>query len=113
MLMAKFNPPKDPSYEVEKITRIRLLRALFGDTTADRETDGPCGEFTLTWSGLTIAEANRMDNFFEAHGGYESFDYALPREPKARKFICREWTRQPMRPGYERVCTKFEEVFDE
>jgi phage-related protein len=113
--MATFSPPKAPSYDATKTTRTRILRAQFGDGYSQRAGDGLHGvpvEFSLTWPGLTTAEADTVETFFEARGGYESFDYTLPRESSARKFICREWTRSAVAPGHDAIRTKFEEVFD-
>ena len=110
-----FSPPKPPTYEADKITRIRLLRALHGDARSKHtgnEATGTSGEFTLTWTGLTTVEANSMFRFFDAHDGYKAFEYTLPLEPNARFFICREWTRRETRPRYEIIHATFEEVID-
>lgn len=113
--MATFSPPKPPDYEADKTALADILRAQLRDGNSRRDGDGRNGppvEFTLNWPGLTTTEADTVESFFEARGGYESFDYTLPREASARKFICREWTRRTVAPGHDVIRTKFEEVFD-
>ena len=88
-----FNPPKPPNFEAEQITRIRLLRALYHDNPekqARTQAGKASGEFMLSWPVLTVAEANAINKFFEAHDGFEVFEYTLPLEPRARRFICRD-----------------------
>ena len=113
--MERLCPPKPPTFEADRITRIRLLRALHG-TEPSAGTGGTArqtsGEFSLNWSRLPDADADRLEDFFEAHDGYKAFEYALPLEPKARVFLCREWTRRRTKPGYALIRATFEEVID-
>lgn len=61
-----------------------------------------------------IAAANNIENFFEAHGGVDWFWWTPPRQTVARKFICKEWTREPVNNSrtHDRMTAVFQEVAD-
>ena len=113
--MPTFTEPKEPTYSMSKTTGTRVIEAEFGDGYSQRAGDGLNAVFVkaeLEWAGLTTAEADTVETFFQDRGGYEAFDYTLPRESTARKFICRDWRRQAVGPGHDTITTNFEEVFD-
>lgn len=62
----------------------------------------------------SIQQANNIENFFDAHGGVDWFWWTPPRQTLPRRFVCKEWTREPVNGSrtHDRMTAVFEEVAD-
>lgn len=115
MALTTFTPPKAPDYSTGKDVSARIIQAQFGDGYSQRAADGlnpVMDKPRLTWSGLTTADADTIEAFFEARGGHEAFLYTLPREVTAKLWICKTWTRNYPEPNFDTINASFEQVFD-
>ncbi len=113
--MPTFTEPRAPTYAASKNTMTRILEAQFVDGYSQRAGDGLNAiavKADLEWTGLTLSQADTVETFFNDRGGYEAFDYTLPREGSTRKFICREWNRKALGPSHDAITATFEVVFD-
>jgi phage-related protein len=58
--------------------------------------------------------AETIEQFLAAHNGVDWFWWTPPRQTQPRKFICRRWTREPVRGSrtHDRLTLTLEEVAD-
>ena len=92
----------------------KVLKAEFGDGYSQRVAEGinPIKmEVNLTWSFLTLANVGTLKTFFRANVGI-NFDYQLPQEAAARKWICETWEESTVAAGVYTLTARFVEVFD-
>lgn len=84
--------------------QVRMKRGLNADA---RTWDVPI-------NAVSIAGANNIENFLAAHGGVDWFWWIAPRETIPRKFICTNWTREPVNGSrtHDKMQLTFQEVFD-
>jgi phage-related protein len=93
MALQTFNPPVPPSPGTDIKPEMKINRAEFGDGYTQEQ---PAGlnhlrrVVTLQWDVLTIEQAAAIEAFFEAHGGYQPFHYALSDDVQ-RKWTCDTW----------------------
>jgi phage-related protein len=98
MTTPTFTPPVGPGISSAKTITPRVLRAQFGDGYSQRTQDGlnyNGRSFVLDWPALSSTDANTIEAFFNARGGYEAFLYTLPLE--ATQY---EWTSGPVKRIY-------------
>lgn len=92
-----FDPPVQPSFGgLAKRARPRVTRIPMGDGYTQRIADGTnhmIYEVQATWDTLTTAQADNIEAFFEARGGYEAFDYTIPGAADPIRWSCQEWER--------------------
>jgi phage-related protein len=115
MSLQTFNPAVNPSYNYRKATETRILRTEFGDGYTQRAADGLNSikkVVDLAFQNVTKTNADAIETFFTARGGWEAFNYTLPDESSARKFIAEKWERQATGPNLFTVHVTLEEVFD-
>jgi len=89
-------PDIKTSYQVNKNTRTRVLKAEFGDGYSQRAVDGintTKDTWDLSWIGLSTSDADTLISFLEARGGVESFDWTPNGEAVSKKWLCSEWSK--------------------
>lgn len=95
--MTTFSPSQVPDASGSSGShQYRILKANFGDGYEQRAGDGintKQSEYTLSWSRLTQAEAEAIEQFFDGQSGFLSFDYTLPGESSAKKFVCEKFSK--------------------
>lgn len=103
MTLATFSPPIQPSTGVTNKPQIKILEAQFGDGYTQATGDGLNhirAEFSLMWEVLTPAQADAIESFFEAHGGYAPFLWTAPGKSTPQKWTCKQWERTFNRAGF-------------
>lgn len=111
--MATF-PDIKPLYQTPQRTEFRVLRNEFGDGYSQRSADGLNTQVTSYTYNVIVSsdDADTIVAFLDDRGGYDDFDYTLPRESTAKKWTCSEYTRTPMGPNTDRVMATFKQEFD-
>lgn len=114
--MTVFDPSPCPDFNRVKRVTMRSIDVQFGDGYSQRAADGLNGvarTFQLTWSKLTAAQAQTIEDFFLAAEGYIAFDWAGSRDAVTRKYIVRNYQRNELAvPGFDTMTATLEQVFD-
>jgi phage-related protein len=96
MPLETLTPPYPPSPSTTTKPPLSLREADFGDGYSQVT---PAGlnhirrTVTLVWEALSADQAASLEAFFEAHGGYQPFLYALSGDT-ARQWRCKDWNRK-------------------
>ena len=110
-----FNPPVAPSYPLSKQTDARVLTASYGDGYTQRVADGinfVAERVTLQWDNISPTNADTIESFLRPLLKLNYFNYTLPGEGSAKKFICSELTRTKNSFGTDSLNITLEQVFD-
>lgn len=90
-------PDIDTTHQISKQTNARILETPFGDGYRQRAGDGInsiTDEWSLSWI-VNSTDTDTLTDFFEARGGYESFDWTPSGESVSKKWTCKTWTKTP------------------
>lgn len=112
--MATF-PDIEASYGASKKAQPNVRVAEFGSGYSQRSTFGINQDkkvWTLTWRNRSAADANTIEDFLEARGGHEAFDWSPPDETDTYKWICKSWTKTMPYSNLFDINATFEEVFE-
>jgi phage-related protein len=111
--MATF-PDIKPLYQLPVSKTFRILRNDFGDGYSQRAADGLNYELNDFIYDVIVnqTDATTIIDFLDARGGYEAFDYTLPRETTAKKFSCKQYTRTPIGPSTDQIQATFTQEYD-
>jgi len=75
-----FSPPKAPSFPAKKSPSYRLKQVDFGDGHVQVAKDGVnhiTHSYDLTWASISNADADNIETFLNARGGFEAFYYTV------------------------------------
>ena len=107
MALNTFTPPRAPSPGTSTKTKIKLLKADFGDGYTQTAADGTNSikeSVTLTWEYCTPTEANAIIAFVRAQGGYTPFYFTVSDDPAgALRWTCEEWSQDRGDGGLQKV----------
>lgn len=99
MTLPTFAPPVSPSVNSQKSVQPRVLKAAFGDGYAQRAADGlnsrPAA-WDLRWDALCTADADTIEAFLVARGGFEAFWWTPLDTTSPLTFVAESWTRAPV-----------------
>jgi phage-related protein len=112
MAFLTFAPTVAPSSGGSIKPQIKLLKAEFGDGYSQAVPDGINyirKMVELKWDGLTLAQKDYIEGFFETHGGYKTFLYQPFGISSLKKWTCSEWSVSPGVPWS--MAAKLEESF--
>lgn len=115
MTIQTFSPPRPPSLGSKKNIVYAIKEANFGEGHVQRAADGINNKrvsWELTWNGLTVAEADTIEAFFDARGGYQAFYYTVAGDIQ-RKYRCKNPMRLQAEGQADRITVTFEQVFDQ
>jgi phage-related protein len=79
---SKSSPGQEVTFDV--------LSAMFGDGYEQRAAAGTNGQrstWTLTWENVVNDDADTIENFLDATGGYQPFWWTAPRDTEVRLWI--------------------------
>lgn len=111
-----FSPPIQPSQNgTGKKIKPRVLMAEFGDGYEQRIGDGLNTirrEVALQFEALTTDQKNTIETNLIDWAGQESFYYTLPDESVQGRYVCSEWSVDPVGPGFWAMTLTLREVFD-
>ncbi len=68
--------------------------------------------YNLQWKKITTAEHTTLADFLEARNASESFDYTVPGDGAAKKFICKTWRWTYVDDTHVDFSASFEQVFE-
>jgi phage-related protein len=112
--MATF-PSIDPTYGIAKKSAPNVRVARFGSGYEQRTTFGinqNPKEWSMEWVNLIEADADTIENFLNARGGVESFDWTPPDEILSYKWVCQDWTKTITNCNICTIQATFRQVFE-
>ena len=112
--MATF-PDIPADFGASKRAEPSVRTAQFGSGYSQRSTFGINQDkkvWQLTWRLRTVADSNTIEDFLEARGGVEAFDWSPPDETDTYKWICKAWTKTMPYCNLFDITATFEEVFE-
>lgn len=105
--------PVDPGGS--RARKPKVLMAEFGDGFSQRSRQGPNHNpvsRTLTFSNISKADKEFLDNFLLARGGEESFYFQERDEASPNVYICQEWEVIDVAYDIYTVRAVFQQVYD-
>jgi len=115
MPLNTFSPAEAPDVGLSGNNKFRTLKANFGDGYKQRAGDGintKTKKYNLSWSNLDTDEINAIISFLDGQAGYIAFEYTLPGDSSAQKFICEDYSETWEQGNLKGVSAVFELVFD-
>jgi phage-related protein len=85
----------------------------FGDGYEARHTHGINPDlkvWNLTFRNRDVSEIDEIEEFLDARGAVESFDWIPPRAEDAIRVVCRQWERTIDKAATDSLTARFEEV---
>ena len=111
--MATF-PSIAPTYGAQKTSQPAVRKVQFGDGYSQRLTFGlnqNPKSWSLTWE-VSEANADTIEDFLDARGGAESFDWTPPDTATSYKWICEQWTKTIPYLNRATISATFTQVFE-
>ena len=111
--MASF-PAITPTYGTQKTSAPNVRIAQFGSGYSQRTTFGINQNpktYDLTFE-VSEADADTIEDFLDARGGAEHFDFTQPGESTSTKYICRNWSKSIPYLNRATIQATFEQVFE-
>ena len=111
--MATF-PSIAPTYGAQKTSQPRVAKVQFGDGYEMRAVFGlnqNPKSWSLTWE-VSEANADTIEDFLDARGGAESFDWTPPDGATAYKWVCEKWNKTMTSYNRNTVTATFRQVYE-
>ena len=111
--MASF-PSITPTYGIQKKSQPNVRIAQFGSGYSQRTTFGLNQNpkiYDLTFE-VSETDADTIEDFLDARGGTENFDFTPPGESSSTKYICRNWSKSIPYLNRATIQATFEQVFE-
>ena len=111
--MASF-PSITPTYGIQKKSQPNVRIAQFGSGYSQRTTFGINQNpkiYDLTFE-VSETDADTIEDFLDARGGTENFDFTPPGESSSTKYICRNWSKSIPYLNRATIQATFEQVFE-
>lgn len=111
--MATF-PSIAPTYGAQKSSQPAVRKVQFGDGYSQRLTFGlnqNPKSWSLTWE-VSETNADTIEDFLDARGGTESFDWTPPDTATSYKWICEQWTKTIPYLNRATISATFMQVFE-
>ena len=111
--MATF-PDITPTYGLQKNSAPNVRIAQFGSGYSQRSTFGINQNpkvYNFTFQ-VSETDADTIEDFLDARGGTESFDFSPPKETGTQKYICRNWSKSIPYKNRATIEATFEQVFE-
>ena len=111
--MASF-PSITPTYGIQKKSQPNVRIAQFGSGYSQRTTFGINQNpkiYDLTFE-VSETDADTIEDFLDARGGVENFDFTPPGESSSTKYICRNWSKSIPYLNRATIQATFEQVFE-
>ena len=109
--MATF-PSITPTYGIQKTSAPNVRISQFGSGYSQRTTFGlnqNLKVYNLTFE-VSETDADTIEDFLDARGGAENFDFTPPGESSSSKFICRNWSKSIPYLNRATIQVTFEQV---
>lgn len=111
--MATF-PSITPTYGALKRSQPSVRTAQFGSGYSQRTTFGLNQNpkvWSLSWE-VSETEADTIEDFLDARGGVENFEWSPLDEAATYKWVCREWEKSIPYLNRATITATFEQVFE-
>ena len=108
-------PSIDADYGASKKAQPNVRVAQFGSGYSQRSTFGINQDpkvWDLSWENRTATDANSIEDFLEARGGAEAFNWSPPDETASYVWVCRSWTKTMPYSNLFNIQATFEQVFE-
>ena len=66
----------------------------------------------MQWSNFTSTNADTIEDFLEARGGVEAFDWSPPDDTSTYKWICKEFDKSLPYSNLFTITATFNQVFE-
>lgn len=112
--MATFVPFRNPDVGLSGDLRYRFQETKFGDGYSARLADGINGQdenYNPVWANILPDDAKSLEDFFNEHEGWKSFEYTIPYELTPKRFICRGYRRSYPTGVTRTIEAQFERVY--
>jgi phage-related protein len=104
-----------PDFGAQRKSQPVVRSAKFGDGYEQRVQFGINQDpktWDLRWSTKSNTDATKIEQFFEARRGVESFDWTPIGSSTSYKWLCRTWQREFQYADINTVSATFEQVFE-
>jgi len=94
--MAAFPTTVAPAYGVSKKSQPDIQVTQFGSGYSQRATFGinqNLKTWDFVWNNITETQSDEIEDFLDARGGAENFDYQPNGESASKKYICTSWNK--------------------
>lgn len=111
--MATF-PSITPTYGASKRSQPSVRTAQFGSGYSQRTTFGLNQNpkvWSLAWE-VSETDADTIEDFLDARGGVENFEWSPLDEAATYKWVCREWEKSIPYLNRATITATFEQVFE-
>ena len=114
--MATITFPADapaPAYGARKMSQPKVLGSTFGSGYTQRVKFGlnqDLKKWTLEWKNISETHCDLIEDFFEARGGVEAFNFTAPGEADSSVFICSQWNKKCDYVNRSTITASFQEV---
>lgn len=112
--MATF-PDIAPDYGASKQAQPRVRAIEFGSGYSQRAVFGINQDpkvWSLSWVNRTATDTNSIEDFLEARGGSQFFNWTPPDDTVSYKWICSKWQKTMPYPNLFNITATFVQVFD-
>lgn len=104
-----------PDFGAAKRSSPTVQAVKFGDGYEQRAAYGlntNSKTWNLSFSNRDVDDIDDIEEFLDARGAVESFDWTPPRADDTIKVVCREWSRRIDHAGTDTLTATFEQVFE-
>ena len=108
-------PNIDVDHGASKNAQPNVRVAQFGSGYSQRSTFGINQDpkvWDLSWENRNANDANDIEDFLEARGGAEAFNWSPPDEATSYVWICKSWTKTMPYSNLFNITATFEQVFE-
>lgn len=92
-----------------------VTQIKFGDGYEQRVASGintNPKNWALNFSNRDVSEIDEIEDFLDARGGVEAFDWTPPNADTAIRVVVRSWTRTDLNSTYSSISFTAEQVFE-
>jgi len=111
--MAAFPTTVAPAYGVSKKSQPDIQVTQFGSGYSQRATFGinqNLKTWNFVWNNITETQSDEIEDFLDARGGVENFDYQPHGESASKKYICVSWDKTIPYTGRATITATFIQV---
>ena len=91
---------------------VRIAEFGSGYSQRDLWAESRSKTWSLPWSNLTATNADTIEDFLEARGGVEAFDWSPPDDTSTYKWICKEFSKSLPYSNLFTITATFNQVFE-
>jgi phage-related protein len=104
-----------PSFTAEKSVKPDVRVIKYGDNYESRVASGlqrNPKKWSLQFLNREVSEGDAIDDFLDARGALEAFEWTPPDAASAIVVVCREWRKVISNGSYRSVYAVFDQVFE-